>query len=52
LAFGNDLGDLEDLAITTRSSRESDMKNAEDGDAVLSTTMLKEWRWDKCWNIV
>jgi hypothetical protein len=36
---------IEDLDITTRSSRESDAKKAEDGDVVLSTTLLKEPRY-------
>jgi hypothetical protein len=31
---------IEDLAFTNRSLRESDAKKAEDGDVVLSTTLL------------
>ncbi len=35
---------IEDLAFMIRSSRESDAKKVEDGDAVLSTTLLKHSR--------
>jgi hypothetical protein len=34
--------DIEDLALTNRFSRGSDVKNAEDSDVVLSTTLPKD----------
>ena len=41
--------DIEDLAFTSRSSRVSDGKKTEDGDAVLSTTFTMNKRAEQTW---